>query len=55
MHTHDTHPHDRIAGPVHAERFRLLTTPGETLHVVCRCAIGVDHDNTVAPLGAPRT
>ena len=51
MHDHDTHPLDRAVGPEHVERFRLLRTPDETLGVVCRCAIGVDHDTTITPAG----
>lgn len=52
MHDHDTHPLDRRVGPPHVERFRLTHTPGETLGVVCTCAIGVDHDNKIRPVGA---
>ncbi|PCN46941.1 hypothetical protein Csp2054_14640 [Curtobacterium sp. 'Ferrero'] len=49
VHDHDTHPLDRHVGPPHIERFRLTRTPGETLGVVCTCAIGADHDNTIHP------
>lgn len=51
MHDHDTHPLDRMTGPAHVERFRLLQHPGETLAVACHCALGADHDNTVRPDG----
>ncbi|WP_175472143.1 MULTISPECIES: hypothetical protein [unclassified Curtobacterium] len=50
MHDHDTHPLDRHVGPPHVERFRL-TSSDETLSVVCTCAIGADHDNTIRPIG----
>lgn len=46
VHDHDTHPFDRHTGPPHVERFRLIKTD-ETLKVVCTCAIGTDHDNTI--------
>ncbi|MFJ4297433.1 hypothetical protein [Curtobacterium sp. NPDC089689] len=49
MHDHDTHPLDRHVGPPHVERFRLTHAPSETLSVVCTCAIGADHDNTIRP------
>jgi hypothetical protein len=51
VHDHDTHPLDRRVGPPHVERFRL-TQSAETLGVVCTCAIGVDHDNTIRPVHA---
>ncbi|ROP72167.1 hypothetical protein [Curtobacterium sp. PhB115] len=51
MHDHDTHPLDRRHGPQHVERFRL-TSNGETISVVCTCAIGSDHDNTIRPIGS---
>ncbi|GAA3331429.1 hypothetical protein HP467_03710 [Curtobacterium albidum] len=51
MHDHDTHPLDRHVGPPHVERFRL-TRGDETLRVICTCAIGTDHDNTIRPEGA---
>ncbi|WP_133520691.1 hypothetical protein [Curtobacterium flaccumfaciens] len=50
VHDHDTHPLDRHVGPPHVERFRL-TRSAETIGVVCTCAIGADHDNTVRPIG----
>ncbi|MGN8049637.1 hypothetical protein ACTJKO_08080 [Curtobacterium sp. 22159] len=53
MHDHDTHPLDRRIGPPHVERFRL-TRGGETIGVVCTCAIGADHDNTIRPAVAER-
>lgn len=49
MHDHDTHPLDRHVGPPHVERFRLTHAPSETLSVICTCAIGADHDNTIRP------
>ena len=52
MHDHDTHPFDRHIGPPHIERFRLTRTD-ETLRVVCTCAIGTDHDNTIRHPTAP--
>ncbi|SDQ06091.1 hypothetical protein SAMN02800687_0065 [Curtobacterium sp. UNCCL20] len=53
MHDHDTHPLDRHSGPPHVERF-VLTRAQETIGVVCTCAIGVDHDNTIRPVGVDR-
>jgi len=51
VHDHDTHPLDRHVGPPHVERF-VLTKAQETIAVVCTCAIGADHDNTIRPVGA---
>lgn|GEM_PF-4653633 len=51
MHDHDTHPLDRHVGPPHVERFVLTKAQG-TIAVVCTCAIGADHDNTIRPVGA---
>jgi len=51
VHDHDTHPFDRHIGPPHVERFRLTRTD-EMLRVVCTCAIGADHDNTIRHAGA---